>query len=572
MKTMKKALCLILALVMIAALGVSAWATNTIPNMAVNTHNFLVFQLLTGEPATDEDGNLITDADGNVTKELQTETIAWGSALNTYAKQTAFVNAMKASTVQAVKDAFAAVNIAAEDAEGKDSQKEAQAVAQALYSVKQNASATEWATMAKEIKTALQSTGDAGLRQEAGSTVARDTGYYLLEDEAATDETLKYNLYTHVDDQNPINPKTKDTPDVEKEVKVKDGDEYVKGTEYAVGDTVEFKITATLPEGYENKSDYYMTFTDTQDNAFSKPDNIVVQTIHYTTAEDGTRVPSEPVTVDPSMYAANVTEHGFTIEILRMKDAEVAGNPFINLSDGDEIVITYTATLTSDGLILGGTGNTNKVELDYTGAGDDKPTDTAKVFTFEFDANKVDGSNAEKPTLKGAEFSLYKKIKPVEGTDYSDENKYIVEYTKDSDGNDTTEIAAVYELVKAYTKADDTAEFKFEGLTTGEYRLVEVNPPEGGYNPIDPIDFTLVAEYNSDNTEVTVLKLQKASGNVDGNAADGKVTIDVENFKGVVLPETGGIGTTIFYLGGAVLLLGAVVLLITKRRARFDED
>ena len=565
MKTMKKALCLILALVMIAALGVSAWATNTIPNMAVNTHNFLVFQLLTGEPATDEDGNLITDADGNVTKELQTETIAWGSALNTYAKQTAFVNAMKASTVQAVKDAFAAVNIAAEDAEGKDSQKEAQAVAQALYSVKQNASATEWATMAKEIKTALQSTGDAGLRQEAGSTVARDTGYYLLEDEAATDETLKYNLYTHVDDQNPINPKTKDTPDVEKEVKVKDGDEYVKGTEYAVGDTVEFKITATLPEGYENKSDYYMTFTDTQDNAFSKPDNIVVQTIHYTTAEDGTRVPSEPVTVDPSMYAANVTEHGFTIEILRMKDAEVAGNPFINLSDGDEIVITYTATLTSDGLILGGTGNTNKVELDYTGAGDDKPTDTAKVFTFEFDANKVDGSSAEKSPLAGAAFSLYKKIATPENVDELNEPEYLVD--RGEDGN----AIAVYQLIESF-EAGETTTFEFKGLTTGDYRLVEDKAPEGGYNPIDPIDFTLVAEYNSDKTEVTVLKLQKASGNVDGNAANGTVTIDVENFQGVVLPETGGIGTTIFYLGGAVLLLGAVVLLITKRRARFDED
>ena len=82
----------------------------------------------------------------------------------------------------------------------------------------------------------------------------------------------------------------------------------------------------------------------------------------------------------------------------------------------------------------------------------------------------------------------------------------------------------------------------------------------------------LTAEYNNDKTEVTVLKLTKNSGNVDGSAADGKVTIDVENFKGVVLPETGGIGTTIFYIGGAVLLLGAIVLLITKRRARFDED
>ena len=567
MKTMKKALCLVLALVMVAALGVSAWATNTEPNMTVNTHNFLVFQLLTGEPATDDNGKLITDDDGNVTKELQTNTIEWGSALDSHDKQVAFVDAMKNSSVDAVKAAFANVRIADVGTEGKDPKAEAQAVAQALYTVKQNASVTEWATMAKEIKTAIQSTGDAGLRQEAGETVARETGYYLLEDEAATDETLKYNLYTHVDDQNPINPKTKDIPDVEKEVKVKDGDEYVKGTEYAVGDTVEFKITATLPEGYEKKTKYEMTFTDTQGKAFSKPDDIKVYTVHYTMNDAGERVAGEPVLVNASMYALDVEANGFTLEILRMKDNTVVGNPFIGLSDGDEIVVIYEAELLDNAdLVLGGSGNTNTVELDFTGAGEDKPDSTAKVFTFEFEANKIDGSDPKKSPLKGAAFSLYKKMAtiPEDAADLT-EPDYRVD--KDADGN----ITAVYQLVKSF-EAGETTTFEFKGLTTGEYRLVEDSAPTGGYNPIEPIDFVLTAEYNNDKTEVTVLKLTKNSGNVDGSAADGKVTIDVENFKGVVLPETGGIGTTIFYIGGAVLLLGAIVLLITKRRERFDED
>ena len=132
-------------------------------------------------------------------------------------------------------------------------------------------------------------------------------------------------------------------------------------------------------------------------------------------------------------------------------------------------------------------------------------------------------------------------------------------------------------------KTDAGKVFTFKGLDDGYYRLTEDDAPDG-YNKIDPIEFEVTAEHDVTwETEKREELLISLTGNVptgeitfnpiDDKDAEGNVvsantglSADVINQAGVVLPETGGIGTTIFYIVGGMLAVAAVVLLITKKR------
>ena len=161
--------------------------------------------------------------------------------------------------------------------------------------------------------------------------------------------------------------------------------------------------------------------------------------------------------------------------------------------------------------------------------------------------NKVD---ANSQPLGGADFTLYKKI-----------NNEWVEVTGKKTTNADTDVPATT--------------FTFTGLDDGEYKLVESKVPDN-YNKADDIEFKIVANHvtTTDVTNRTTV-LESLSGNVTSGSvtftpslADGSLTTSVVNQSGATLPSTGGIGTTIFYVTGAVLALGAGILLITKRRMR----
>lgn len=106
--------------------------------------------------------------------------------------------------------------------------------------------------------------------------------------------------------------------------------------------------------------------------------------------------------------------------------------------------------------------------------------------------------------------------------------------------------------------------FEWNGIDDGVYKIIEVITP-AGYNSINPIEFTVTATHDitSNNPE---LKELLGGDKFSGSVSTGTLTTAIENKSGSSLPETGGIGTTIFYVVGVVLMLGAGVLLITKRR------
>lgn len=194
--------------------------------------------------------------------------------------------------------------------------------------------------------------------------------------------------------------------------------------------------------------------------------------------------------------------------------------------------------------------------------------DKVIVFTYKVVVNKVDENEAP---LAGAEFTLFKSVRTKnENGNYvlDDEGKYVTEYVAIG--------KAKVGSVPNTEGATVANQFSWVGLDDGNYKISETKTPDG-YNTIEDIEFTITAEHNikwEDQAQNQVL-LELSGGNlftgeVDANVirATGTLTAKVINEAGALLPETGGIGTTIFYIVGGLLVFAAVVVLITKKRIK----
>ena len=220
------------------------------------------------------------------------------------------------------------------------------------------------------------------------------------------------------------------------------------------------------------------------------------------------------------------------------------------MKEGSTIVVTYYAVL-NEKAIIGTDGNPNKVKLEYSNdptqntTGETKESEV-KVFTWEIPVAKVDDKGS---ALTGAEFSLYK----------DEACKTVVDVV-------ATETAGIYKVCTKNDSADghkhiitittdSNGKLQIEGLEQGAYYLKETKAP-AGYNLLtDAIKIVIGADG------------ALAAGDAETTTSE----VVVENRAGTVLPETGGIGTTIFYVAGGALVLAAVVLLITKKRMASEE-
>ena len=146
--------------------------------------------------------------------------------------------------------------------------------------------------------------------------------------------------------------------------------------------------------------------------------------------------------------------------------------------------------------------------------------------------------------MEGAGFTLYKKVPDTS----KDEG-----YRWDAVGDEITGVTT----------------FTFSGLDDGDYKLSEITTPNG-YNTIDDVEFTVTAEHDveSDSPALTKLSGDATTGSLEftSSTSAGSLTTDVVNKKGSVLPSTGGMGTTILYVVGTILVLAAGILLVTKKR------
>ncbi|EID18466.1 isopeptide-forming domain-containing fimbrial protein [Streptococcus anginosus] len=403
-----------------------------------------------------------------------------------------------------------------------------------VASVLTDSNATEFAAeAAKHLKTPSGS--------GTTSITGLSAGYYLIKDKenSLTGNKAYTSFILKVVGNKEIKPKA-DIPSVVKKVKdINDStdsqmSDWQDSADHDFGDHVPFQLTATLPSNYASYKEYYLSFVDTLSAGLKYDKNAKVYVVNGSQEQEVTK----KFTID---------ENGASYKINNLKSItnDDTGQP-VSITSSSKIVVRYTATLTTEAKI-GSAGNPNTVHLEYsnnpnyTGNGENSPKgetpkDTVIVFTYKTVVNKVDQN---KQPLAGAKFKLEKKL--VNGS--------------------------YKEVATVSTTAG--SKFEFKGLDDGEYRLTETETP-AGYNSIAPITFKVTAshETESDMPKLTDLNGEKVSGEIkfekDVNA--GSLTTDVVNKKGSLLPNTGGIGTTILYLAGSILVVGAGILLVTKKR------
>lgn len=384
-----------------------------------------------------------------------------------------------------------------------------------------------------------------------GQTYNAVPGYYLIKDDEDVEGIDSYTTYiVKVVGNVTIKPKS-DVPDFVK--KIKDTNDttgvtsnWQDSADYDIGDKVPFKLEGTVASNYDDYKTYYFAFHDIEEKGLTfDPTSVKV----FVENANGTT----EITTDTSLYTVNYTENakladGCTFEVVfnNLKD-------ITSVTAGSKIRVEYTSLL-NESAVLGNEGNVNKAKLEFsnnpnsdqTGKPDkpgETPWDNVIVFTYQVVVNKYANSVSDANKLTGAEFTLSKKLKD----------------------NTTKDIAVV--------KSTDGTTFTFKGLDDGDYILTETVTPDK-YNTIDPIKFTVAADHKivwetEDRTDIlTELNGNATSGKITFTATknDGKLETNVINKSGSSLPETGGIGTTIFYVVGVILMLGAGVLLVTKKR------
>ena len=393
-------------------------------------------------------------------------------------------------------------------------------------------------------------------------------GYYLIKDAANSTQAPTESILKVVNNVN-VNPKTTDVPDTEKKVvennKTVTGDPSVVPSEtghkindvadYNIGDTVPFILAAKTPASTDIASytNYVFTFHDKMDAGLTlDADSIVVK------AGDDTLVAGTDYTLN-----TNPNDNDTFDLVLNIKKDGADVNKLIDKT----ITVAFNATL-NEKANLDKVGNQNGFILEYsnnpTTGGTGKTTeDKVVVFTYHLDLDKVD-NNVSSTKLTGAKFILSRG---------SGENtEYLV-----ADKISTGEKAGQY-TVKSWTKVqnqattlsaktEDSSEFVINGLDDGTYQLTETKAPDGYQLPTNPFTITLTAAttnnqgYNG--TPSTAIGDIKVNNSV-GNAAN------IENTKGHSLPITGGMGTTMIYGVGAVMVAGAAVFYVTNKRTRKD--
>ena len=298
-------------------------------------------------------------------------------------------------------------------------------------------------------------------------------------------------------------------PTVEK--KINDGG-LVDANNAAIGDTINYQATITAGKGTVN-----YVLHDTMSAGLTFDAGSVVVKKGEATLNAGT---------DYTLSTPGSCGCTFEIDLSSAYEE--------TLKEGDKIVVTYSATLDSDA-VVGNTGNPNEIVLKY-GDAQETTKDTVITYTTKLVIDKFEIVEGENVPLKGAGFTLYKK---------NAENAYEV----------VGEIAA-----------GETTEFVWTGLSEGDYKLSETTTP-AGYNTIKDIEFTITCTEPTEVTSATDVAAWESSKPTEIILQDdGTFKGEIENKTGSLLPSTGGIGTTIFYIVGITLMLGAAIVLISKKR------
>ncbi len=367
-----------------------------------------------------------------------------------------------------------------------------------------------------------------------------------------------------------------DMPTLEKKIIVDSGDkEYYNSA--LIGETVKYEITASIPDttGYEKGYKYVITDTLSDglefvmDGSDLKEFSITIQGCTGAGHEDHTLQKGTD-------YTVKVDGKTLTIDLTdEIEEAESADNPtkIEKISEtwghkDGKLIITYSAKVTEQA-VIGTAGNENtaqlqfsndpKVEWNGTTYGE-TPESVTKTYVTKIQIKKVDSSNA---ILPGAEFTITDEATGEELKLKSDGVSSEYKVDADADSSEVNITAVI----------GSSGELTISGLKAGTYTIKETKAPDG-YNPLSKpfqikIECTPPADPAAASQECkwAYQVLENGPAGVTGETPSGEFVLTVVNRKGSILPITGGIGTTIFYVCGLVMITGAVVLLVVKKRS-----
>ena len=486
MKHAKKFASLLLALVMVFALGTTAFAagTNSITvKNAVKDQEYKLYKML----------DLVVDTD--LTAYSYTVNSAWAD----------FFKAAGETTPAGKGLSY--VNI---DAQGYVTWKDGADVA----AFAKDAEAFAKQLTALETHTATVDEANAGQFTFEGL----EAGYYLVTSTLGT----KAIVGTTPGNPNPKIQEKNAAPENVKTVEEDSTSKYGEKNDADIGQTVNFKSTITAQAGAEN-----YVFHDTMSAGLT-----------YTGV---TGITLNGTTVDASNYTVTApAADGDTFDVTFTQ-------AFCDtLKANDQIVISYTATL-NENAVIAGEGNPNTSTLSYGNSGDEShtpsgttPPSETVTYTWDVDVFKYTKDGETEKALADAKFTLSKNGDGSNPIALVSKGNNVYRVAKTGETDTVTEITT-----------DATGKFTIKGLDADTYYLTETAAPAG---------------YNKLAGPVTIVIGENGVVNGTTEAPQGVDEVKVLNQSGAELPSTGGIGTTIFYVLGGVLVVGAAVLLVTKKR------
>ena len=394
----------------------------------------------------------------------------------------------------------------------------------------------------------ISATGSATGTTAASVTIdALPLGYYLLMGAGAVSANPDDEVVTALCSLTTTTPAATvvlklDAPTINKEVYNADTDDWGEWTDVNIGDTVEFKLTSKVPNmnGYVS---YTFDVVDSMSSGLTFDPSSINITVGGAYFDDNNYNYSGLTSIN------NIGPYESGNEFRITFDPQV----FATLTAGDDIIITYSATLNSDA-IIGAPGNPNKVYLEYsnnphTNGKGRTPEPEVKVYTFKLDMYKYTGELGEitEFALAGAIFEL------------RDANDDVIPFMMATNVHGGNPIYVVDKTNASGTVTSFTTPFdgriELKGLDAGTYYLVEKTPPPG-YNLLDaPIEVVIA---HTNNAGTYTVKYGEETNEIYIN---GDGYIPVYNATGSIFPETGGIGRPIFYIVGTLIILGSSVTL-----------
>lgn len=532
-KAIKKLLAALLAVAMVCAMAIPAFANNyweTEEDLGTN-HCYDAFQIFKG------------DVTGNDTDGFKISNVGWG---NSIAHPNEFLAQLtKDSTIgDKFETSFTPQEAAAVISQWSDSDNNSIAFARCVCNY-------------------VYSDADSEPVKRGGHTNGfelDEAGYYLIVDtssfssDANNDSYHAYNSFLlkvnkdhyHVQ----ITPKVV-KPTVEKKVYDNDdgsssGDNNGWGSsaDHAINEEFKFRLIAKLPASEGRAYDYYnkytVCFNDTLSNgiSFDKLD-----TVEITNGDGGA---SQVIDAANYTLTPNDPQSFFKLSIDNVKTCV----PGLNLNDGATITVTYTAHLNENAAVNGSAENKNSVQLQYSNnprpdgeywgyTPNYTPESEVYVYTYQLNNTKYHDDDTPGNELAGAGFKLYSDADcKNEVKLYQDGEFYYP--IKNATGKEAVEM-----------KSAANGQFNVKGLDAGTYYLRETTTPEG-YSTCTDTPIVISATHDGNRVNLDSSKLS--------------TTIINKKAGGITLPSTGGIGTTIFYVVGGGLMVAAIVLLVTKKR------